>query len=118
MFRKHLEKMKKTPLKYAERLVDALLKGFEKRFSRFFEDIKLLKAAAIHPAFRLPVVSHLNQEKLSAVKTALIAELQSLVALDPDLAIVETDGGTAIQDDADDDDYFKVMSVLGSTILL
>ena len=78
----------------------------------------MLKAAAIHPAFRLPVVSYLNQEKLSAVKTALIAELQSLVALDPDLAIVETDGGTTIQDDADDDDYFKVMSVLGSTILL
>src|SRR5678815_2513796 len=71
---------------YAKNLVNYLLKqpkankgkekGFEPRFSSFFDDFGLLMATALHLHFKLGVVRRLNEGKYLASKTKILEEIK------------------------------------------
>ena len=110
-FRTSLERMRGAQLKHGQSLLEYLITGFNRRFSHLLDNIDLLKAVAIHPRFRLYVVSQINKELVSKVKNELLAEaLNNVSSLSVPLLADQKDGSN----DADTEDdgflHYKVSS--------
>ncbi|XP_077404827.1 uncharacterized protein LOC144037315 isoform X5 [Vanacampus margaritifer] len=74
-----LQHQQKGELQYAEPLLQALLRGFDKRFGSLFEDQDLLMASALHPSFTPAVLARIVPDQTSAIKDRIFTELKSIV---------------------------------------
>ena len=110
-FRTKLEALQdRTDFKYAQSLAFYLLdhpsnekkrpKGFKGRFGHFFGDVKLLMASAVHPHFKLGVVTRLNSKLLPEVRSRLLEEIFKNI---PEQHVV-----AEVAENEDDEDFFKV----------
>jgi len=105
--------MRGAQLKHGQSLLEHLITGFNRRFSHLLDNNDLLKAVAIHPRFRLYMVSQINKELVSKVKNELLAEaLNNVSSLSIPLLADQNDGSN----DADTEDdgflHYKVSSLV------
>ena len=76
------ELMHEGNLIYAKPLVSALLTSYEKRFSRLYDDEKLVIATAVHPHYTPAVLTALAPGQKEYIENIIIRELQSLSRTD------------------------------------
>ncbi|XP_019740446.1 ADP-ribosylarginine hydrolase isoform X2 [Hippocampus comes] len=74
-----LQHQQRGELQYAEPLVQALLRGFDKRFGFLFEDQDLLMACALHPSFTPAVLTRIVSSQADAIKGRILRELKAMV---------------------------------------
>ena len=67
---------------HAVPLLEALLSGFEKRFSHLFHDQSLLMASATHPWFTVKIAAKLSPMDAEDIKERLIRELNKLCQIE------------------------------------
>ena len=111
-----LEGIQNKNLTYASSLVDYLLdnplstdgrpKGFKARFGSLFNETDLLMAAAIHPNFKLPVVSSLNPEKLDMIRDKLIKEVGDQITVEQSIT------SSTVTEDGNYFDLYKVIVII------
>ncbi|MPC93003.1 hypothetical protein E2C01_088118 [Portunus trituberculatus] len=73
------EQSQNVNLLYARPLLQALLRGFEKRFGHLFEADKLLMATALHPNFTLKALETIAPEKVEKIKNMITRELRAII---------------------------------------
>ncbi len=93
-------------LAYCEPLVEALLAGTRKRFSKLMEDKECQLAAAFHPKFRLMWLEKFDQSLVKSVKTAMEKEVEK--ALQEKNQPVAAGSDTSFEGDGDreEDDFY------------
>jgi hypothetical protein len=66
-------------LQYAKSLVEALLRGFEKRFGHLYDDMDIVMATALHPHYTPAILRKVAPDSVPAVKTRIVMELKTLM---------------------------------------
>lgn len=73
------ELLQADELLYARPLVQALLRGYSKRFGRLFEDDNLLMATALHPTFTSKALERIAPEKEEDIENRIVEELKAVI---------------------------------------
>ena len=89
VLRGKLDAIMKSNLKYANKLAIYLLdnpnstatrpKGFNGRFARYFDNINMLKATAIHPRYKFTAVKKLNETLYQRIRSELVQEMDDQI---------------------------------------
>lgn len=66
-------------LEYAKPLVQAVLRGYQKRLAHLFEDSNLLMATALHPNFTPFLLQKIAPEHLDVIKTRIVRALKAMI---------------------------------------